>query len=885
MDDSDAVELLKTRAWDISEVIQSLNKCPHISQAAQQHMSKEMSHICSVCLGIETNLGLISTRLESDPEAGLGGDIKQDVSGLLNVLNEMSSVSAYPFFTALEIAKNVLAEIAPISGHAKDSHKSILAYLRQPSFVVESLSGMCEKLLRRLQTSDTEDAMEIPEPEDHSHAHRALFPVLRKYSFCSTCHSRQGPQDVKTWHPTRLFLMDPVTREDDLVRFDVITASIADDSWQDLCINVSSASRKRVTFGSDDDDIDSSCCQPTLKNQERLDGFCQIFQDDYGCRISLKLEDGALFRLGVKMKKHQASPGVGLCLADVLTQYTLKVKEKLALSHAIALAFWEFYDSQLMLRAWNSHNIWFMPEPSLRDSSEGLPMRAYISFHPEVSECDFDASEFIHQNSLIHKCPRIQSLAILLIEIGLGKPFQCRSFKGPTPQLNTRYTVASQYLEELKETEWENFGHKYIFTNAVEGCLKLGGLMGKETNSDNCDSINLRRGLLYQKVLSPLQWLHSSFREPNQRASYLTAKRLVQDNHQTNEYPPSPPKETSISLPPTLIVTNPNIPPANKQVPPANRFAFEIAIICALTIESNAIESLFDRHWDDDGIGYDKATGDPNAYSTGLIGRHNVVLAHMPGMGKGSAAAVAANCRGSFPNIKLAIVVGICGAVPFTPDKKEEIILGDVIVSDGIIQYDLGRKFDERFERKDTLLDSLGRPNAEIRGLLTKLKGLHSQKTMQNKIAAYLKELQKESELKAEYPGAQHDRLFAATYSHFGDGSRCKQGRCHGELVSRHRLTTGLTQPKVHFGLMASGDTVMKSGAERDSIARQEGVLGFEMEGAGVWDAFPCVVIKGACDYADSHKTKTWQQYAAATAAACTKAFLSQWVPSLGSCE
>lgn len=77
-----------------------------------------------------------------------------------------------------------------------------------------------------------------------------------------------------------------------------------------------------------------------------------------------------------------------------------------------------------------------------------------------------------------------------------------------------------------------------------------------------------------------------------------------------------------------------------------------------------------------------------------------------------------------------------------------------------------------------------------------------------------------------------------------------------------------------------SGDAVMKSGEERNAIALQENIIGFEMEGAGVWDSFPCVVIKGACDYADSHKTKAWQRYAAATAAACMKAFLDHWVPS-----
>src|SRR6516162_9294310 len=93
---------------------------------------------------------------------------------------------------------------------------------------------------------------------------------------------------------------------------------------------------------------------------------------------------------------------------------------------------------------------------------------------------------------------------------------------------------------------------------------------------------------------------------------------------------------------------------------PATRRDFEIAVICALPLEADAVNALFDRHWDDDGPPYDKASGDPNAYSTGAIGRHNVVLAHMPGMGTAPAAAVVANCRASFPDIKLAVVVGIC---------------------------------------------------------------------------------------------------------------------------------------------------------------------------------------------------------------------------------
>ena len=69
----------------------------------------------------------------------------------------------------------------------------------------------------------------------------------------------------------------------------------------------------------------------------------------------------------------------------------------------------------------------------------------------------------------------------------------------------------------------------------------------------------------------------------------------------------------------------------------------------------------------------------------------------------------------------------------------------------------------------------------------------------------------------------------------------------------------------------------MKSGQHRDRIAAEEGVIGFEMESAGRWDYIPTIMIKSVCDYADSHKNKKWQEYAATTAAACTKALLEEW--------
>lgn len=98
---------------------------------------------------------------------------------------------------------------------------------------------------------------------------------------------------------------------------------------------------------------------------------------------------------------------------------------------------------------------------------------------------------------------------------------------------------------------------------------------------------------------------------------------------------------------------------------PKNR-DFEIAIICALSTEAEAVYALFDHKYNQNA----RSSGDPNVYTTGSISGYNVVLAHIPGMGNVKAASVAASLRSSFIAIKVALVVGICGGMPFDTKKK-----------------------------------------------------------------------------------------------------------------------------------------------------------------------------------------------------------------------
>ncbi|KAL2847246.1 putative kinesin light chain [Aspergillus pseudoustus] len=333
---------------------------------------------------------------------------------------------------------------------------------------------------------------------------------------------------------------------------------------------------------------------------------------------------------------------------------------------------------------------------------------------------------------------------------------------------------------------------------------------------------------------------------------------------------------------------------------PSSCHDFAIAILCALPLEAEAVEALFDETYDRLGKYYRKQQGDANAYINGRIGKHDVVLCYMPGMGKGSAAGVASSLLVSYPGVRLALVVGICGGAP-RPPEYQEIFLGDVIISDSVIEYDFGRQYPGGFQRKTGVKDTLGRPGREIRALLNGLRAENARRELQDQAQQYLYSLQ-QSGMKWCHPGVD-DILFKACYlhKHYSDastgcscfeslspdhiceealGKDCNELDCdQGQQVQRREIAEAVWT-SIYIGPIASADTVMKSGQHRDEIVKREKVIGFDMEGAGVWDNVPCIIIKGVCDYADSHKSKVWQAYAAATGASVAKGFLEYWMPA-----
>lgn len=344
--------------------------------------------------------------------------------------------------------------------------------------------------------------------------------------------------------------------------------------------------------------------------------------------------------------------------------------------------------------------------------------------------------------------------------------------------------------------------------------------------------------------------------------------------------------------------------------PPASRDEFEVALVCSRPLEYNAISLLFDQFWDENGDQYGRAIGDMNTYTTGRFGKFDVVLVLLPNTGKISAASATASLRSSYPALRLVILTGICGGVP-SSDAGDEILLGDVVISKTVIQYDYGKQYPDDFAVRDTTEDSLGRPDKNIRSLTAVLETARGRELIEKRVANLLEQIQNLKRDTYQYPGTASDKLFEASYRHKHHTSlQCLCAQCHEysapvceesrglgcdvlgcddkHSIPRQRLETKrqLEQqignkeaqiPSIFIGRFGSSDKMLKSGEHRDRIAKHYGVLAFEMEGAGVWDELPCIIVKGVCNYADSHNNRPWQNFAAATAAAVAKSLVERY--------
>ncbi|KAF2200072.1 purine and uridine phosphorylase, partial [Delitschia confertaspora ATCC 74209] len=270
------------------------------------------------------------------------------------------------------------------------------------------------------------------------------------------------------------------------------------------------------------------------------------------------------------------------------------------------------------------------------------------------------------------------------------------------------------------------------------------------------------------------------------------------------------------------------------------------------------------------------------------IREHNVIMAAQPEMGTDAASDLAARMRAAFKNIEYFMVVGIGDGVPSygSSGARSQIVLGGVVVSSpkgsygGVIQYDYGAWMEEG--RHEFFRHSNGPPAT----VLTAVNGLRAKHplTPGMKIPCSLEEIRlKIREDERTYfkgQGANQDRLFQYNYPHpeASGNKNCKN--CCNLKRSQLRESRGpqairqVDTPKIHYGNIGSSNQLQMSATKRNQLHKKLEVICFEMEGAGVIQRNPFLVIREICDYSDSHKNKKWQPYAAATAAAYAKELL-----------
>lgn len=241
---------------------------------------------------------------------------------------------------------------------------------------------------------------------------------------------------------------------------------------------------------------------------------------------------------------------------------------------------------------------------------------------------------------------------------------------------------------------------------------------------------------------------------------------------------------------------------------------------------------------------------------------HQVLLTSLAKMGNNVSSAAVTNLVRSFPSVEYILMVGIAGGVPDPRSAASHVRLGDVVVSNekGVLQYDNVKRTSDHIE----IRDNSPKPGA---ALIAAAKALESDFDLgRHPWEAHLNKA--ECSYNFQRPAPETDVLHDA---------RDQANQIpHPKDPWRDRHSTS---PRIHLAAIGSANTLLKNAALRDRLRDEHGVRAIEMEGSGTADAAwsarrDYLVIRGICDYCDTHKNDDWQRYAALVAAAYARALI-----------
>ncbi|KAL4881691.1 hypothetical protein BJY04DRAFT_218132 [Aspergillus karnatakaensis] len=733
-------------------------------------------------------------------------------------------------------------------------------------------------------------------------AARTMFQTLASFSrdcTCNTCHDYAARLKLATYRRP--------SQSEDKYSFDLHLSS-GEPYWQETLIYTEppqNNSKVRFTIPNE---------LPKRKRQNRralVRRLCeQIKPQPHAVPrcLNLGIEDGKLWKFQSSDSRLQNGSTL-VALDRIIKNHPASLSEKIKRVLAVLLGHCLLHlhgMTWLQPSHFNSSNILFFGTPTL------IPLSPFIQMkmEPDILSASLDGldevDDFTDPDDLpLHSHPELVMFAIMLMEIYLSRPISDLVLDNcPLYSIdeNSRYRLATQVFQK----------HGMEFTDnyraAIAKCLDPD--IGFDLDDNEIEGDDLK-SLIYKDIVQRLEnELDQGFSESISSEnldevapqlnlnSWGTLDFSSIDRTTVLEKRTSPRSPSSISIPSTY---SPYMRPflggsksaetglsAHRQVTETlhrsqsdyslntsrsfTHRSYTIGWICALAEEMAVARAMLDEIHPPLHQNY---AVDSNNYILGCIGSHNVVLACLPDgvMGTTSAAIVAHRMRSTFQDIRFGLMVGIGGGVP---SEIDDIRLGDVVVGvprqrgSGVIQYDFGKTVQDG---RLMLTSSLNRPPD---ALLTAVNSLRSEHLLQgHKIKHYLNQMLDQYPLlrkSLSYPGHQDDHLYQPNYYHPTTNRTCTA--CDQTKII-HRVARDSSEPTIHYGLIASGNQVMKDGLTRDRLKQELNILCFEMEAAGLVDDFPCLVIRGISDYADSHKNDMWRSYAAAAAAAYAKELLS----------
>ncbi|RVD83561.1 uncharacterized protein DFL_007945 [Arthrobotrys flagrans] len=575
-------------------------------------------------------------------------------------------------------------------------------------------------------------------------------------------------------------------------------------------------------------------------------------------------------------------------------RHKVSLKERRILAIILAHLMLQLCNGPWVRETWGAGNIFFLYNPS---TPRVINLRRPYVHSSLSSKPRAPTPDSLKHNDIdrFHKYPLILDFARLLVEIQLGETIKPTEEDCPPGTLeetpDTAFFMIDRIFREISDDIYDDY------RSAIDACLECDRFLPEATSFDNPQF----RDLVYQNIVAPLEQellkgfkitipelntlqsedrrsskksTSSSGHTTDSRSGYNRSPRCAPQpasfeyaevNSSRKEYPivngRNGISQVRVDTISSSVSTSVEIHPPE---------SFKIAIICPMAVELAPILAVLDAEYE--GICF---ASERNNYTLGRIGNHNVVVTVMPGIGNNRAAAVVTQLTNDFKFLKFGLLVGIGGGIPDLPHY--DIRLGDVVVSKptaafgGAVQFDRGKTHpDHHFERTG----HLNKPSWFLMSNLEKLIAQHSIRP--SKVGHYLSEMTRKRNLMIQkgyvHPGEEHDVLYEHNYRHKSHTSDCKN--CDQSKKVK-RAPRASKDPVVHYGTIGSANTVLKDGDTREQLKKDLGIICVDMEAAGIIDDLPCLIIRGICDYADSHKAKKWQPYAAATAAAFAKEFLS----------